>query len=126
MTAAVPVPVIAAGGLATPEDVAGVLRAGAVAAAVGTVLLRADESGASATHQAALTDPSRTQTTVTRAFTGRPARGLRNGFIDTFEAWHRWVIPRFTISPARCARPPPPRANRTSCTCGRHRVPPRP
>ncbi len=86
VTAAVPVPVIAAGGLATPEDVAGVLRAGAVAAAVGTVLLRADESGASATHQAALTDPSRTQTTVTRAFTGRPARGLRNGFIDTFEA----------------------------------------
>ena len=50
------------------------------------MLLRADESGASATHQAALTDPSRTQTTVTRAFTGRPARGLRNGFIDTFEA----------------------------------------
>ncbi|HEY5839855.1 MAG TPA: nitronate monooxygenase, partial [Mycobacterium sp.] len=86
VTTGVTVPVIAAGGLATPEDVAGVLRAGAVAAAVGTVLLRADESGASATHQAALTDPSRTQTTVTRAFTGRPARGLRNGFIDTFEA----------------------------------------
>ena len=52
---------------------------------VGTVLLRADESGASETHQAALTDPSRTETVITRAFTGRPARGLRNKFIDTYE-----------------------------------------
>lgn len=78
-------PLIAAGGLATPEAVAGVLDAGAVAAAVGTVLLRADESAASATHKAALIDPSRTETTLTRAFTGRPARGLRNNFIDRFE-----------------------------------------
>ncbi|KUI32330.1 2-nitropropane dioxygenase [Mycobacterium sp. IS-1496] len=79
-------PVIAAGGLATADDVAAVLRAGATAAAVGTVLLRAEESGASATHKAALTDPSRTETVITRAFTGRPARGLRNRFIDEFEA----------------------------------------
>lgn len=78
-------PLIAAGGLATPQAVAGVLDAGAVAAAVGTVLLRADESAASATHKAALIDPSRTETTLTRAFTGRPARGLRNNFIDRFE-----------------------------------------
>ena len=79
-------PVIAAGGVSTPEGVTDVLRAGAEAAAVGTVLLLADESGASATHRAALTDPARTGTVVTRAFTGRPARGLRNGFIDDFEA----------------------------------------
>ncbi|MCZ8377846.1 nitronate monooxygenase [Mycobacterium sp. CPCC 205372] len=86
VTGAVGLPVIAAGGLATPADVAAVLRAGATATAVGTVLLRADESGASATHKAALTDPSRTETVITRAFTGRPARGLRNRFIDEFEA----------------------------------------
>ncbi|OCB31774.1 2-nitropropane dioxygenase [Mycobacterium malmoense] len=84
--AAVPLPVIAAGGLATPAAVAGVIRAGAAAAAVGTVLLRADESGASATHRAALTDPRFTETVLTRAFTGRPARGLRNAFIDAHEA----------------------------------------
>lgn len=86
VTHGVKVPVIAAGGLATPEAVSAVLSAGAVAAAVGTVLLRADESAASATHKAALIDPSRTETTLTRAFTGRPARGLRNGFIDRFES----------------------------------------
>ncbi|WP_193044618.1 NAD(P)H-dependent flavin oxidoreductase [Mycolicibacterium baixiangningiae] len=86
VTEAVRLPVIAAGGLATAADVAAVLRAGASAVAVGTVLLRADESGASATHRAALADPSRTETVITRAFTGRPARGLRNRFIDQFEA----------------------------------------
>lgn len=83
---AVPLPVMAAGGLATPATVAEVIRAGAAAAVVGTVLLRATESGASATHQAALADPAYTETVITRAFTGRPARGLRNAFIDAHEA----------------------------------------
>ena len=86
VVATVPLPVMAAGGLATPGAVADVIRAGATAAVVGTVLLRANESGASATHQAALTDPARTETVITRAFTGRPARGLRNAFIDAHEA----------------------------------------
>jgi nitronate monooxygenase len=86
IVATVPLPVMAAGGLATPTAVADVIRAGAAAAAVGTVLLRATESGASATHQAALTDPAFTETVITRAFTGRPARGLRNAFIDAHEA----------------------------------------
>ncbi|HEY5151530.1 MAG TPA: nitronate monooxygenase [Mycobacterium sp.] len=79
-------PILAAGGVATAEDVAAAISAGAAAAAVGTVLLRARESGASASHRAALIDPVRTETVVTQAFTGRPARGLRNAFIDTYEA----------------------------------------
>jgi len=86
ITGSVQLPVVAAGGMSTPDDVAGVIHAGAEAAMVGTVLMRADESGTSATHQAALADPSRTETVITRAFTGRPARGLRNGFIDTYES----------------------------------------
>jgi NAD(P)H-dependent flavin oxidoreductase YrpB (nitropropane dioxygenase family) len=69
-----------------PPTTLRVIHAGAEAAMVGTVLMRADESGTSATHQAALADPSRTETVITRAFTGRPARGLRNGFIDTYES----------------------------------------
>lgn len=83
---AVPLLVIAAGGLATPDAVAEVVRAGAAAAMVGTVLLRTDESGASATHRAALADPARERTVITHAFTGRPARGLWNRFIERFEA----------------------------------------
>jgi len=80
------VPLLAAGGLATSADVAAALRAGADAAVVGTVLLRTEESGASAPHKAALADTSRGNTVVTRAFTGRPARALRNEFIDRYDA----------------------------------------
>ncbi len=86
VSGAVDIPVIAAGGLASAEAISEVLGVGAVAAAVGTVLLRADESAASPTHKAALIDPARNETVLTHAFTGRPARGLRNAFIDRFEA----------------------------------------
>jgi nitronate monooxygenase len=82
--AAVSLPMVAAGGLATPESVTDVLAAGAEAAMVGTVLLRAEESGASVPYKAALADPSRGRTVVTRAFTGRPARALRNEFTDRY------------------------------------------
>ncbi len=81
--ASVAPPVIAAGGLATAADIAQALAAGASVAMVGTVLLRTDESGASATHRDALA--AGTTTVVTRAFTGRPARALRNTFIDRYD-----------------------------------------
>ena len=80
------VPLLAAGGLATSADVAAALHAGAEAAVVGTVLLRTEESGASAPHKSALADASRGKTVVTRAFTGRPARALRNEFIDRYDS----------------------------------------
>lgn len=81
---AVSLPLVAAGGIASTGDVVAVLRAGATAAMVGTALLLSDESGASAVHRAALVDPARDRTVVTRAFTGRQARGLRNTFTDRF------------------------------------------
>ena len=84
--AVVDVPLWAAGGISRPEQVGPVLAAGAEAVVVGTVLLRSVESGASATYQAALADPGRTQTVVTRAFSGRPARALRNTFTDRYDA----------------------------------------
>jgi NAD(P)H-dependent flavin oxidoreductase YrpB (nitropropane dioxygenase family) len=83
--ASVSTPLLAAGGLATPEAVAEALGAGAQAVMVGTVLLRADESGASSAHKAAVADAARGATLVTRAFTGRPARALRNTFTDRYQ-----------------------------------------
>ena len=77
-------PLIAAGGIATPEDVVSAVAAGADAVAVGTALLRSEESGASRTHQDALADPRFSQTIVTHAFSGRPARALRNDFTDRY------------------------------------------
>jgi len=79
-------PVVAAGGLAAPAQVAAAIHAGAAAVMVGTALLRTDESGASAVHRAAIADPASRPTVLTRAFTGRPARGIRNQFIDEFDA----------------------------------------
>ena len=75
-------PVVAAGGLMTADDVAAVIAAGAVAAQLGTAFLLADEAGSSPVHRAALVDPRFTETVVTKAFSGRYARGLRNRFID--------------------------------------------
>jgi nitronate monooxygenase len=77
-------PLIGAGGLGTPDDVAAALGAGAIATAVGTVLLRSEESGTSAPYRSALADATRRPTVLTRAFTGRPARGLANVFTDRY------------------------------------------
>lgn len=79
--AAVDLPLIAAGGVDGPDAVAELLTAGAEAVAVGTLLLRTDEAGTSPTHRRALADPGFEETALTRAFTGRPARALLNGFM---------------------------------------------
>jgi nitronate monooxygenase len=74
-------PLIAAGGIMDAGGVAGVLAAGASAAQCGTAFLRCPESGAHPAYKAALADPRFTVTAVTRAFSGRPARGLVNKFM---------------------------------------------
>ena len=79
--AAVDLPVIAAGGVAGPDDVRAALEAGATAVMVGTTLLLATEAGTSAVHRAALTDAASAEPLVTHAFTGRPARALPNAFL---------------------------------------------
>lgn len=78
---AVRLPVIAAGGLMRGAQIAAVLAAGADAAALGTAFLVCPESGAHALHKRAITDPVFSRTEVTRAFSGRPARGLLNRFV---------------------------------------------
>jgi len=74
-------PQIAAGGIMGPRQVQAVIAAGAVAAQCGTAFLRCPESGAHPRYKAALADPRYTATALTRAFSGRPARGLVNQFI---------------------------------------------
>ncbi|MFF4171213.1 nitronate monooxygenase [Streptomyces sp. NPDC001744] len=74
-------PVVAAGGIMRGAQIAAVLAAGADAAQLGTAFLRCPESGAHPLHKQALTDPLFTRTALTRAFSGRPARGLVNRFM---------------------------------------------
>ena len=74
-------PQIAAGGIMGPRQVDAVLAAGAVAAQCGTAFLRCPESGAHPVYKASLADPRHTTTALTRAFSGRWARGLVNQFM---------------------------------------------
>ena len=75
------VPLIATGGIMTGAGLAAALAAGARAGALGTAFLRCPEAGTSAVHQEALARHDR-PTALTRAFTGRLARGIRNRFLD--------------------------------------------
>lgn len=77
----VQLPVIAAGGLMRGGQIAAVLAAGASAAQLGTAFLVCPESGAHALHKQAMTNPLFVRTELTRAFSGRPARGLVNRFM---------------------------------------------
>jgi nitronate monooxygenase len=74
--ARVDVPLVATGGIATGRGVAAVLAAGAAAAQIGTAFMRCPEAGTSAPHREALA--SSRPTGLTRAFSGRLARGIVN------------------------------------------------
>jgi len=76
VAAAVDLPLVAAGGIMDGAGLAAVLAAGAAAAQLGTAFLRCPEAGTAAAHRRALAEGRRTA--VTRAFTGRRARGLVN------------------------------------------------
>jgi nitronate monooxygenase len=78
-------PLIAAGGISGPGDVAATLAAGATAVQLGTAFLRSTESGAHLTYKAALADPRFSQTAITRAFSGRRARSVENAFLRAHE-----------------------------------------
>ena len=72
------VPLVASGGIATGAAVAAVLAAGAAAAQLGTAFLRTPEAGTVPAHRDAIATDAPTM--LTRAFTGRTARGLANRF----------------------------------------------
>jgi nitronate monooxygenase len=74
------VPMIGAGGVMTGRDVAAVLEAGAVAVQMGTAFLCTPEAGTSALYRRALRAGRYSDTIVTRAYSGRYARGLANRF----------------------------------------------
>jgi nitronate monooxygenase len=86
MVDAVKVPVLASGGIMDGRGVVAALALGASAVQMGTAFLVCDEAGTNSAFRQALVNASETETTITRAFSGRPARGLRNEFI---EEWNK-------------------------------------
>jgi nitronate monooxygenase len=82
---AVKLPMIATGGMMDGRDIRAALNAGASAAQLGTAFLACPESGASDVYKRAILAAKEDTTTITRAFSGRPARGLRNAFMSSVD-----------------------------------------
>ncbi len=81
ITSAVRLPVIAAGGIMDGRGIAAALALGAAGAMLGTAFLGCPEAGISDPYRKALQQGKDDATALTRVFSGKPARGLRNRFM---------------------------------------------
>ena len=97
-------PLIATGGIMDREGVAAVLAAGASAAQAGSAFLLAPEAGTNPAHRAAIASGD-APTALTRAFTGRLARGIENRFMREHSAHAPSAYPEIhhATSPLRAA-----------------------
>jgi nitronate monooxygenase len=86
MVDAVRIPVIASGGIMDGRGIAAALALGASAVQLGTAFLTCDESGVPEAYRAAILGAREGQTRITRAFSGRPARGIVNRFMTEVES----------------------------------------
>lgn len=80
--AQVDLPLIAAGGIMTGRGIATAIVGGAAAVQLGTAFLRCPEAGTSAPYREALERADGSDTVITKAFSGRAARGLRNALSE--------------------------------------------
>jgi nitronate monooxygenase len=92
----VSIPVIAAGGIADGHGIAAAFALGAKAVQIGTAFLACDESGTEALHRERLFSARAGDTVLSRVFSGRLARGIRNEFIDEMRA-HEVQLPQYPV-----------------------------
>ncbi|OQP61958.1 2-nitropropane dioxygenase [Niastella vici] len=86
-------PVIAAGGIANGRGMAAAFTLGADAVQIGTAFLATEESGATPVHRQMLFGEAAKYTSLTRAFTGRPGRGITNRLIKDFAGNEKGTLP---------------------------------
>lgn len=79
------IPIAAAGGIMDGRGIAASLALGAQGVQLGTLFLTAKESGAFPAYKKTLLESTEVDTLITSVFTGRPARAVRNHFVDEFE-----------------------------------------
>jgi nitronate monooxygenase len=97
--AAVDLPVIAAGGITDGRALAAILSMGAAAAQIGSAYLLSDETGISAPWKQAILEVDDDATRLTRAFSGRTARGIENRFMREMRD-HEDAIPPYPVQNA--------------------------
>jgi nitronate monooxygenase len=90
---AVNVPVIAAGGIADARGVIAAFALGAEGVQMGTAFLGCGDSGAHRLHREVLRSKQAGDTALTRAFTGRLARGIRNRLMEDLNRNGTEVLP---------------------------------
>ena len=79
-------PVLAAGGIVDARTIRAAFQLGAAGVQVGTLFIPSHESAASEAYKDAVVSAKDTDTALTRAFSGRWARGIRNEFMKSMEA----------------------------------------
>ena len=89
----VDVPVIAAGGIGDARGVVAAMALGAEAVQMGTVFLACEESGASRLHRETLRRRDAKHTALTKGFTGRLARGIRNRILEDLNQAGTEILP---------------------------------
>ncbi|MCL9683863.1 NAD(P)H-dependent flavin oxidoreductase [Legionella maioricensis] len=93
MTHTLQIPVISSGGIMDGRSIAAVLTLGAQAAQLGTAFLLCDEAGTTPAYREALHHAQGNTTQLTRAFSGRWARGIKNRFMIEMEKQERSILP---------------------------------
>ena len=89
----VPVPVVAAAGIADARGIAAAFALGAEGVQMGTVFLACQESGAHPLHREAILSGRASQTVLTRGFTGRLARGIDNELLQMLNKPGTEILP---------------------------------
>lgn len=100
---AVRVPVVASGGIMDGRGIAAVLALGAAGAQLGTAFLTCEEAGVPDVYKQAIADAHEDQTRITRAFSGRPARGIVNRFMREVEEVLPFPLQNTLTRPLRTA-----------------------
>lgn len=89
----VKIPIIAAGGIADARGIKAAFALGADAVQIGTAFLATEQSNASQEHKDKLFTPEAKYTTLTKVFTGRLARGIRNRLTDEMKTFENLFAP---------------------------------
>jgi len=90
---AVRVPVVAAGGIGDARGIVAAFALGAEGVQMGSTFLACEESGANPLHRQALLSGQARHTALTRGFTGRLARGIKNRLLDELNQKNMEILP---------------------------------